>query len=100
MRTTSIRDYTFTSYLLPIPARNIIFRAFFFWSREKCFAFAIFHEFPLQEEGGIIGSTACLLYRVRHKNDRVFLLELLQGSFHFARRDGVKPGGWLIEQDD
>src|SRR5687768_4819317 len=90
----------FLVYFLPKPACDVIFCPFFFWDRKECLAFAIFHKLPLQEECRIIGGASCLLHRVWHKDDRVFLLEFLERGFHLACGDGVESGGGFVEQND
>ncbi len=47
------------------PAGDIICGAFILGGGEQGLALAVFHQFALQEEGGIVGGAGGLLYRMR-----------------------------------
>src|SRR5690606_6473751 len=81
-------------------SRNVVLCALLSRCGEERASLAIFDQFPLQEECGVVSRSSCLLYRVGHKDDRVVLLMLLQRRFDLACGDRIQAGGGFIQQDD
>ncbi len=55
-------------------------------------------QFAHEKEGGVIRHAGGLLDAVRHDDDGILLLQLIEGFFHLGRGDGIQPRRRLVEQ--